>query len=233
MKEMQRQGFTLIELLVVIAIIAILASILFPVFAKAREKARQANCLSNLKQLGLAVTMYSQDNDECYPISPWAGGVGWVFFPVYPATSTNPFDATKGALYPYVKNKQVYICPSDGAGKQNGCSYSMNSYLCWGAGWVTSEGSIPYPSTTPVFLEEAAPVSGDSSDDGYFDVGSHETGTEYANPDHSGTTPNTIASRHNQGTVIAYCDGHSKWMSKSAFDGHYKAGDTTSLWPTE
>src|SRR5436189_3665924 len=66
-RRTRRPGFTLIELLVVIAIIAILAAILFPVFAQAREKARQASCLSNVKQLGLALAMYAQDNDEMFP----------------------------------------------------------------------------------------------------------------------------------------------------------------------
>jgi len=106
-----RRGFTLIELLVVIAIIAILAAILFPVFAKAREKARQASCQSNLKQIGLAFKMYVQDYDErwpqCDPIACCSNGRlgstgadfgfnGWV----------------SNALIPYTKNQQIFICPS-------------------------------------------------------------------------------------------------------------------------
>jgi prepilin-type N-terminal cleavage/methylation domain-containing protein/prepilin-type processing-associated H-X9-DG protein len=95
------RAFTLIELLVVIAIIAILAAILFPVFAQAREKARQSTCISNLKQIGVACLQYAQDYDECYPLARWDhGGSGlrmnWV-----------------QASMPYMKNLQVYTCPND------------------------------------------------------------------------------------------------------------------------
>src|SRR5665213_1100145 len=90
-----RSGFTLIELLVVIAIIAILAAILFPVFEKVREKARQTSCLSNEKQIGLGFMQYTQDNDELFPSSPWYGE-GWA-----------------ERIYPYVKSAGVFTCPDD------------------------------------------------------------------------------------------------------------------------
>src|SRR5580658_7657312 len=90
-----KKGFTLIELLVVIAIIAILAAILFPVFAKAREKARQTACLSNEKQLGLAEMQYTQDYDETFP-STNDYGTGWA-----------------KTIYPYVKSLGVFACPDD------------------------------------------------------------------------------------------------------------------------
>src|SRR6202165_3160011 len=102
--DQRRSAFTLIELLVVIAIIAILAAILFPVFAKAREKARQTSCTSNIKQLGLAALQHTPDYDEYYPggtvgqgnHGSFAYGNGWA-----------------GQLYPFVKATGVYVCPDD------------------------------------------------------------------------------------------------------------------------
>jgi prepilin-type N-terminal cleavage/methylation domain-containing protein/prepilin-type processing-associated H-X9-DG protein len=109
------RGFTLIELLVVIAIIAILAAILFPVFAQARDKARQASCLSNLKQIGMALMQYAQDYDESHP--------GVWFGPVNRAPWSQPSNDTlyykwMDAIFPYVKNEQVFNCPSDGVNKK-------------------------------------------------------------------------------------------------------------------
>ncbi|BDI29945.1 hypothetical protein CCAX7_19960 [Capsulimonas corticalis] len=107
MRKTVKLGFTLIELLVVIAIIAILAAILFPVFAKAREKARQISCLSNEKQLGLGLLQYSQDNDEVLG-QAWHGNGG------YQASDPTPGNVKykwMDAIYPYVKSTQVFHCP--------------------------------------------------------------------------------------------------------------------------
>ena len=105
-------GFTLIELLVVIAIIAILAAILFPVFAQVREKARQATCTSNMKQLGLATLQYEQDYDEMNPIVAISGAT--------PTTTYFPW-----AIYPYVKSFNVYKCPDDSSTDVS--SYALNN----------------------------------------------------------------------------------------------------------
>lgn len=104
----RRKGFTLIELLVVIAIIAILAAILFPVFAKAREAARKTSCLNNLKQIGIAVMAYTQDYDEVYPYDSYArnGSTTNLNFPA------NDLFHYPGRIQPYIKNFNVYQCPS-------------------------------------------------------------------------------------------------------------------------
>jgi prepilin-type N-terminal cleavage/methylation domain-containing protein len=102
-----RRAFTLIELLVVIAIIAILAAILFPVFAQARAKARQTMCLSNTKQIGLGLMQYVQDYDETYPMSRY-GGPGSGIFEGQTNTPSWPI-----LILPYVKNVGVFACPSD------------------------------------------------------------------------------------------------------------------------
>lgn len=104
--RMRRSGFTLIELLVVIAIIAILAAILFPVFAQAREKARQTSCLSNMKQIDTGLMLYTQDNDETMCAE--------VFMPPIDGGKDNAFSYDR-QLAPYVKNDAVYACPSDTA----------------------------------------------------------------------------------------------------------------------
>jgi prepilin-type N-terminal cleavage/methylation domain-containing protein len=117
---MKRPAFTLIELLVVIAVIAVLAAILFPVFAQARERARLAGCLSNLKQIGAAMMMYVQEYDETYPgpgnLAFWAPGPegGWDSLPTRPDGA--PLSLAL-RLQPYVKNAAVFLCPSNPTGR--------------------------------------------------------------------------------------------------------------------
>ena len=187
-----KRGFTLIELLVVIAIIAILAAILFPVFARAREKARQTSCLSNLKQLGLAWQMYAQDYDEIGPFCQVnnLGGMGTAHWPFL--------------LKGYVKNNQIFDCPSytkryDGGQTYNGTagpSYGQNVYLGSETGGNTrpavSLGQIEYPSETPLHWD-----TGNDNPIGWF------------NADY-------LEDRHNGQVNMNFCDGHAKSMSESA-----------------
>src|SRR5205823_6126050 len=106
-----RHGFTLIELLVVIAIIAILAAILFPVFAQARQKARQTVCISNVKQIGLAMMMYTQDYDETLTLDAWDG---WnkPAGPFAPCSRDNPYIRVESRINPYIKNTGIFADPS-------------------------------------------------------------------------------------------------------------------------
>ncbi|GBC96096.1 hypothetical protein HRbin16_01897 [bacterium HR16] len=140
---MKRNGFTLIELLVVIAIIAILAAILFPVFAQAREKARMTGCLSNTKQIGLAHNMYIQDYDETFVWNPWPGGPGgapWCGNPDQPTLIWT------GALMPYIKNKGLFQCPSIGAGTtESACPWCPLAGNCryYTANYVEANGQLP------------------------------------------------------------------------------------------
>lgn len=111
-----RRAFTLIELLVVIAIIAILAAILFPVFAQVREKARQTSCLSNMRQIGVAYTMYMQDYDGSLPLTIMSGGyASWL-----------------NACQPYIKNRRIFQCPSDASSRpfpQTDADWNADYYL--------------------------------------------------------------------------------------------------------
>lgn len=129
------KGFTLIELLIVITIIAILAALLFPVFAKAREKARQTRCTSNLRQLGLALQMYTQDYDELLPLAYCT-----------PSVSGQPGIVT--VLSPYTKNQELFRCPSDHDQKwqTEGTSYDYGMFLL-------DPGMPPQPIDSPFNAE--------------------------------------------------------------------------------
>jgi prepilin-type N-terminal cleavage/methylation domain-containing protein/prepilin-type processing-associated H-X9-DG protein len=141
-KKNPNGGFTLIELLVVIAIIGILAAILFPVFAKAREKARQITCASNEKQLGLSFIQYSQDYDE-----RWPSGLG-------PNGATGVGGGWAGQIYSYTKSTGIYKCTDD-ATSQNGnrfpISFVYNSNI--GAGSAITNAQLQAPSSTVVLAE--------------------------------------------------------------------------------
>ena len=240
MKYTDQRGFTLIELLVVIAIIAILAAILFPVFAKVREKARQTTCTSNLKQLGLAYAQYTQDYDEYYPIAPAL--VGWA-----------------GELYPYVKSASVgggaYFCPDDtsgplGASNAPSVSYGENISL---TSPITSNGQrnvdmspqnwtslsiskFNAPSNTVVLFEMAnnymsTPPSVDGfsrSGDGYYAIvysGEYATGTLGGRKDPGATF--TANPRHTMGSNFLAADGHVKYLVGSKVSNGYNPDTST------
>lgn len=227
---MKRKGFTLIELLVVIAIIAILAAILFPVFAKAREKAHQTSCLSNVKQITLGLMQYAQDYDQRLPMGvatpagsgpdPWAvvGNYNWVW-----------------AMRAYTKNNQIFNCPVHNVDAQdydgnplprprdaNGVGYVKNNF------WPTNTpkmGRIVYPAST-VLIAEAKDDPAQATSAPAADL----TVDGLPFPGMSGNAwgsiaclKNTVRANHlgdevpgyNSDTgwsCVGFCDGHAKGM---------------------
>lgn len=203
---MSRRGFTLIELLVVIAIIAILAAILFPVFARAREKARQASCLSNIKQIALAGLMYTQDYDEKFP----GHGCGWMD-PWGSTTRTEICYAAK--IYPYMKNIQIFRCPSDSAnyaqpGRDDNAYGNNLRYVAGRANssWNASLGEIQSPAETIWYADAVR---------GYIRAPRCCGITTTTPLCTQAPTVDNIAWRHNEGANFAFVDGHAKWWKES------------------
>lgn len=229
----KHDGFTLIELLVVIAIIAILAAILFPVFASARERGRVAKCISNLKNLSAAIRFYTDDNNGRMPsafpnlgdpkapgkqsvngMPDWCGCVqcGGMVIP------------EKGSLWRYTRTRGVYICPSDvgvlapygGNSKLYPLSYSMNQMLSNKDSWLKVGGapldtfcrkldSLPLgkPTSMMLFLHESRA----KIDDGNCWPG--------------GNPPSQV---HYDGTSLAYVDGHAAWRNYRTLRAESKGG---------
>ncbi len=192
-------GFTLIELLVVIAIISILASILFPVFARARAKGRQAACISNEHQIVMALIMYSQDADEIFPPGQALAG--------------DPTSQWYNAVFPYTRNRQIMFCPDR---KDKAPGYGMN-YLAGGM----AVGTFWDPSTK-VLIGDVRPeainaTNGTTGADGEWyvnDVGNDICGA----PDDNSFGGNNWPERHNDGTVFGFADGHVKWQREVSVD---------------
>jgi prepilin-type N-terminal cleavage/methylation domain-containing protein/prepilin-type processing-associated H-X9-DG protein len=209
---MRRTGFTLIELLVVIAIIAILAAILFPVFARAREKARTASCASNLKQIALAAHMYKSDYDEKNVMDRMQTS--------NPATPNGPY--TSGGcgtnywyvdlLYPYTKNRQLWTCPSDNSGPHTCVGFPDHSYEPNTEMVGVSDNSVLDPTGTIHFLDAGLNSRAHCGDPG-----------SYLNQ-----------ANHNAGWNIAFADGHVKWMTidgtNTAWNGWVGGGLANYHW---
>lgn len=205
-----RRGFTLIELLVVIAIIAILAAILFPVFARAREKARQSNCVSNVKQIVLGSLMYAQDYDEMFVPSE--------------CTTSYPWTAL---ISPYIKNSQILRCPSYRG--------TTNTYIGYGINNVHGDGAAAYgPSAAGMplsYCEDAsaaiafAEIEGDASAGPWTVVGA-EVGHGFDPAASSSTATVRACKRHNDGANYGFMDGHAKWYKP----GSIKCATGDCMW---
>jgi prepilin-type N-terminal cleavage/methylation domain-containing protein/prepilin-type processing-associated H-X9-DG protein len=214
----RRSAFTLIELLVVIAIIAILAAILFPVFAQAREKARQASCLSNTKQIGTALMMYCQDYDETNVMNGYAGGG-----PQWP-----------DLLQPYLKSDAVLVCPSASRGQLNTgwnsggkdfdgwttnlkrpCAYILNNVYYNNTTWgrLFEQGS-PGPATLASIEDVAGTVfCGDGSGSQAPDTSGYRVRLDTTpRPPRIKSSQGDFVARHSEGLNLTFFDGHAKWL---------------------
>ncbi len=224
-----RSAFTLIELLVVIAIIAILAAILFPVFARARENARRSSCQSNLKQISLGVLQYIQDYDEKFPGIIVQGG-----------SAANPPYGWADTIQPYLKSTQIYQCPSDpqapvsGPGSADYTDYYINAALgntgtqaaaVYNNGGI-SQAALENSSLTILNIDGSGVTStgrpNGSADARYRGNGNGTTGT--GSGTNSPSVPATggfassggIYQRHLEGTNMSFADGHVKWYKTNA-----------------
>lgn len=219
-------GFTLIELLTVISIIAVLASILFPVFSSARGRARQISCVSNARQVGLAVRMYVDDNNDTWPI-----------FHAY--NTGTPHLGVEVALLPYVKATELFKCPDDSGGPAIAAGGSGSYYRAFGSSYrftrgcfsvvqgvstqndqvlssptrIVKDGQFDMPSNTRIMRDEMLPWTSSSADPG---------GQKY------GYAPDYYQKWHSNGATFVFADGHAEFVTSAArFDDMIVSPDGT------
>ncbi len=219
-KKPSRRGFTLIELLVVVAIIAVLAAILFPVFAQARERARRTSCLSNCRQLGLAFMQYAQDNDEYFPLT------------THSVNADGTDNSWTDTLAAYIKSKQIFRCPSDSSAswttptgtpaRLRRSSYYLNGYLP-GTGTFGKVSSVASTASVIYIAESPDEKTGD-----HFHPQLWGAPYDYGSGTSAGSNPyptiwdsarietlEIALNRHQGGFNVVYADGHAKWVKWS------------------
>ena len=214
----KRKGFTLIELLVVIAIIAILAAILFPVFAKAREKARQATCVSNVKQIMNATMMYTQDYDEMMNWSPTA------------AAGANPWISWPFLLEPYMKSWDVLACPSTKVGAMDYAGlhypvwpkYAVNDFVA-NAAAPLAMAAVKTPASKIYVADASHPVMGNPQ--GWLAASACAQWVCGANVFYT----KKWQVPHNDGSCVGYMDGHVKWQRGDKLAADIDAGACNPL----
>ncbi len=211
MKKRKKSGFTLIEILVVIAIISILAAILFPVFARARENARRASCLSNLKQLGLGVQMYTQDYDERMPPAYQYNGA--------PGDTTQLY-SWMALIMPYVKSSQACVCPSwsNDSGYSEGSpdrnppipvsSYTAVFPVTGSVGRLLAEFVAPAETIFGLDRKQCTAIG---TCDRFYWSGNYTTVMARMMNEAPANTGS-----HFDGNNVFFVDGHAKWLRKLA-----------------
>jgi len=217
-KRCPHQGFTLIELLVVIAIIALLTAILFPVFSQAREKARSISCLSNMRQIGMGLQQYMQDNDDRLF---FRSTTNVDMTRLHKATSGNDLKWWN-QLMPYIKNNTVFSCPSDNgplaSPDVSGNNTIPRSYVASSAVEYLKRAQVTNASEAIVITEKwDVNESGATVSESWMEPFNKDMAPDPVNPQERPML--TLANRHQGGMNCAFFDGHAKWLTPTAIKG--------------